>query len=62
MPKTQRTDMIREYLKKNPDVYNRTLARPFAFTKWNHGFAHVEVDDDGMFEVDNYRIIGGKAR
>lgn len=38
--------------------------RPFAFTKWNHGFAIVTIDKDGSgnFEVDNYRIINGKAR
>lgn len=31
--------------------------RPFAFTKWNHGFSIVEVDSDGSFHVDNLRII-----
>jgi predicted phosphodiesterase len=30
--------------------------RPFAYTKWNHGFAIVEVFDDGTFHVDNLRI------
>jgi predicted phosphodiesterase len=29
--------------------------------KWNHGFAFVEVDKDGAFQVDNLRIVGGKA-
>jgi predicted phosphodiesterase len=36
--------------------------RPFAYTKWNHGFAVVKVDDDQSFEVDNYRIIDKKVR
>jgi len=36
--------------------------RPFAFTKWNHGFAEIKIDTDGSFEVDNYRIIDGKVR
>lgn len=36
--------------------------RPFAYTKWNHGFAIVEIDDDESFEVSNYRIIDGKVR
>jgi hypothetical protein len=36
--------------------------RPFAYTKWNHGFAIVEIDGDGSFEVNNYRIIKGKVR
>jgi len=36
--------------------------RPFAYTKWNHGFAIVEIDGDGSFEVNNYRIIDGKVR
>jgi predicted phosphodiesterase len=36
--------------------------RPFAYTKWNHGFAEIKIDDDGSFEVDNYRIIDGKVR
>ncbi|MEO7171316.1 hypothetical protein, partial [Flavobacterium sp.] len=35
---------------------------PFAFTKWNLGFADVEIEDDGQFIVNNYRIIDGKAR
>lgn len=39
----------------NPDY------RPFAYTKWNHGFAIVEVEDDGNFNVDNYRIKNGKV-
>jgi len=25
--------------------------RPFAYTKWNHGFAVVEIDNDGSFVV-----------
>lgn len=36
--------------------------RPFAYTKWNHGFAIVGIDGDGSFEVDNYRIIDKKVR
>jgi len=36
--------------------------RPFAYTKWNHGFAVVDVFDDGMFEVNNHIIINGKVR
>lgn len=36
--------------------------RPFAFTKWNLGFAVVEVDEDKSFHVDNLRIIDGKVR
>ena len=30
--------------------------RPFAYTKWNHGFAIVEVYEDDTFHVDNLRI------
>lgn len=36
--------------------------RPFAFTKWNHGAAIVEVDENGGFLVNNFRIIDGKIR
>lgn len=35
--------------------------RPFAYTKWNHGFAMVEIDNDGSFEVHNKRIKKGKV-
>lgn len=35
--------------------------RPFAFTKWNHGAAIVELNEDGNFSVDNFRIIEGKV-
>jgi len=28
---------------------------------WNHGFAFVTVPKDGAFNVDNYKIIGGKV-
>jgi predicted phosphodiesterase len=35
--------------------------RPFAYTKWNHGFAIVKVAEDGTFDVGNYRIINGKV-
>lgn len=30
--------------------------------KWNHGFATVKVDPDGMFDVSNYRIANGRVR
>lgn len=30
--------------------------------KWNHGFAYVEVFEDGGFEVENLKIIKGKIR
>jgi hypothetical protein len=30
--------------------------RPFAYTKWNHGFAIVEIDGDGSFEVNEIQI------
>ena len=30
--------------------------------KWNHGFAYVDVDSDGMFNVENRRIIDGKVK
>lgn len=36
--------------------------RPFAYTKWNHGFAKVEIEQDGNFEVHNKRIIDLKVR
>ncbi len=36
--------------------------RPFAYTKWNHGFAVVEIDSDGSFVVGNKRIIDNKVR
>lgn len=35
--------------------------RYMPINKWNHGFAIVEVSNDGAFDVTNYRIIGGKA-
>lgn len=34
--------------------------RPFAFTKWNHGAALVEVYENGNFHVENFIIIDGK--
>ena len=40
----------------NPDY------RPFAYTKWAHGFAEVESEQNGGFELRNYRIIDGKVR
>jgi hypothetical protein len=30
--------------------------------KWNHGAAIVRVDADGQFDVENFRIAGGKVR
>jgi len=33
--------------------------RPFAYTKWNHGAAIVEVEN-GDFSVNNFRIMDGK--
>lgn len=32
------------------------------YNKWNHGFAWLEVHDNGDFEVKNLRIINGKVR
>jgi predicted phosphodiesterase len=34
--------------------------RPFAYTKWSHGFAFVEVNSDLSFHVNNMKIIDGK--
>lgn len=31
-------------------------------TKWNHGFAFIDVNADGSFEARNHRIIDGKVR
>jgi predicted phosphodiesterase len=36
--------------------------RPFAGLKWNHGAAIVDVEENGDFSVDNFRIINGKIR
>jgi predicted phosphodiesterase len=36
--------------------------RPFAYTKWNHGFAVIDIEEDGNFTVHNKRIINGKVR
>ena len=36
--------------------------RPFAYTQWNHGAAIVDVDEDGDFSVENFRIIDRKVR
>lgn len=35
---------------------------PFAFAKWNHGFAVVDLEADGRFTVRNVRIIDGVCR
>lgn len=29
--------------------------------RWGHGFAHVALDGDGWFEVENHRIIEGRV-
>jgi len=34
--------------------------RPYAYTKWNLGFAFVIVESDGSFKVNNLRISNGK--
>jgi predicted phosphodiesterase len=34
--------------------------RPFAYTKWKHGFAYVTVEGDGTFQVENKEIIDGR--
>lgn len=34
----------------------------YPFNKWNHGFAFVEFDKSGEYEVENKRIIQGKVR
>jgi hypothetical protein len=31
-------------------------------TKWNHGFAWIDVEADGSFRVKNIRVINGKVR
>lgn len=35
--------------------------RPYAYTKWNHGFAIVDVREDGSYRVHNKTIIGGEV-
>lgn len=32
-----------------------------AYQEWNHGFAIVEVNEDGMFKVHNRKIINGEV-
>lgn len=34
--------------------------RPYAYTKWNLGFACVEVSKDGNFRVYNFKILNGE--
>lgn len=29
--------------------------------QWNHGFAFVRVEQDGWFQVENRRVIEGRA-
>ena len=33
---------------------------PAPFNDWNQGFAHVEVEDNGIFHVHNKTIIDNK--
>jgi len=35
--------------------------RPMAYTKWNHGAAIVDLEENGFFKVDNFRIIDGRV-
>lgn len=35
---------------------------PTAFIRWAHGFAVLELDSSGEFEVDNHTIVEGKVR
>jgi predicted phosphodiesterase len=34
--------------------------RPYGYTKWSHGFACVDVNEDGTFHVNNMKIVKGK--
>lgn len=34
--------------------------RPYAYTKWSHGFACVDVFENGNFHVNNMRIVNGE--
>jgi predicted phosphodiesterase len=36
--------------------------RPFAYTKWNHGGAILDINDDKSFRVDNFRIENGQVK
>jgi predicted phosphodiesterase len=33
----------------------------FAYVKWSHGFAVVNVDEDGRYHVQNHQIIDGRV-
>lgn len=35
---------------------------PTAFTRWNHGFALVDLEEDGSYTVHNKKIVKGKVR
>jgi len=35
--------------------------RPYAYTKWQHGFAEVLIMNGGKFRVKNYKIINGEV-
>lgn len=32
------------------------------YNKWNHGAAMITLEKDGTYEVDNFKIIGGRIR
>lgn len=34
--------------------------RPYAYTKWSHGFACVDVKEEGNYYVQNFKIINGE--
>ena len=34
--------------------------RPYAYTKWSHGFACVDVNEDNSYYVQNFKIINGQ--
>lgn len=34
--------------------------RPYAYTKWSHGFACVDVKEDNSYYVQNFKIINGQ--
>jgi len=62
--KTEAVNLCRRF----PTLPARTLARMLnrdhprymPLNKWNIGFAKVETDNEGRFEVSNYRIVDGR--
>jgi len=34
---------------------------PMAYTKWNHGAAVVDLEENGYFKVNNFRIVEGRV-